>query len=578
MARKEGFDEFGNPIGKAFDLGGVDDDRLKGEKILLYVSADPQLKQFGEYEWNLVQKSVAERNLIMDIVRPPVNTCILDKQLLSSYSQLWYVSHMVATITESQTQMICNYVKNGNGLLLWADNDPYYQDANIIAKNLIGTVFSGDKNAGGILKPGNSVQPGYFVEHSLTQGVNQLFEGHTICTIAPAEHLTILAQSHDGQRCMACYEYNGQRIVLDTGFTKVSPGSFHKTAGTARYFRNIAFWLSRGARNVEYKSFTPGRESLATINPSGTSEKYKYNVTQPVNLTYILHWEGIGTLGLVIQDPQGHTVCDASSAKAPIRMDVTANVPGDYLCWVTGVNVPKSNFPYVLTLVLHKGAVTVAPVTVSNSAAVSSVTKRLPVYVVMDGSSRASDYALNLDLGVRTLADRLRGRVSKGASASLSLLLANEDGQQPVPLTEIERFTLPKLVRRGKCGLGRALAKVSADISSKLMDGKPLVIIVLTGAPEDDWTSQADQLRNFAVQGKANVFVIGVGGYNDVVALKRLTPSTPLSLPVLTQVYAQQTFDWLYQIVDMILGGMESGASGQSRNVSPPPDCIKMLA
>lgn len=35
MARKEGFDEFGNPIGKAFDLGGVDDERLKGEKILL---------------------------------------------------------------------------------------------------------------------------------------------------------------------------------------------------------------------------------------------------------------------------------------------------------------------------------------------------------------------------------------------------------------------------------------------------------------------------------------------------------------------------------------------------------------
>ena len=32
-----GYDEFGNPAGKAFDLGGLDDGRLVGERILLYV-------------------------------------------------------------------------------------------------------------------------------------------------------------------------------------------------------------------------------------------------------------------------------------------------------------------------------------------------------------------------------------------------------------------------------------------------------------------------------------------------------------------------------------------------------------
>jgi uncharacterized protein YegL len=573
MVRKEGFDEFGNPVGKAFDLGGVDDERLKGEKILLYVSC----LEAKHYDWHEAQSAVRERQVQMDVVFRE-GKCSIDRNMLKNYTQLWLVSDQTITVSNEQVDIICEYVRNGNGLLIWVDNDPYFQDGNIIAGKLIGTLFSGNKPAGKILVPGSKISPGYFIEHPLTQGVNNLFEGLTICTISPAEHLTILAQSHDGQMCMACYEHSNQRIVLDTGFTKVSPGSFQQTAGTARYFRNIAFWLSRGARNVEYKSFTPGRESLATINPGGTSEKYKYNVIQPVNLTYILHWEGTGTLGLVIQDSQGRTVYDASSVKAPIRVDVTANIPGDYLCWVKGVNVPKSNFPYVLTLVLHKGAVTAAPVTVSSSAAaVISATKRLPVYVVVDGSSRASDYALNLDLGVRVLADRLRGRANKGASASLSLLLADEDGQQPVPLTEIERFTLPKLVRRGKCGLGRALAKVNADIASKPTDGKPLVIIVLTGAPEDEWTSQADQLRNLAAQGKANVFVVGVGGYNDAIALKRLTPATPLSLPVLTQMYAQQTFDWLYQIADVALGGMESGASGQSRSVPPPPACLKAI-
>ncbi len=574
MVRKDGFDEFGNPIGKAFDLGGMDDERLRGEKILLYKPTGN-----GWARWTMVEKSVRERNLSLDVVEinPRFEKCPITKVMLGNYSQLWLVSSEYVSLSGDQVNLFCEFARSGGGLFFITDNPPYFADANLITSKLLGTEFYGEKLADQILQPGKELAPGIFIEHPITQGINHLYEGVTICSVKSAPHIQVLAISHDGQNCMACYDHQNIRAVLDTGFTKFHDVFFQKTAGTARYVRNIAFWLSRGARNVEYKSFTPGRESLATINPGGTSEKYKYNVTQPVNLTYILHWEGTGTLGLVIQDPQGRTVYDASSAKAPIRVDVTASVPGDYLCWVKGVNVPKSNFPYVLTLVLHKGAVAAAPVVVSSSASVSSVTKRLPVYVVLDGSSRASDYALNLDLGVRTLADRLRGRASKGASASLSLLLADEDGQQPTPLTEIERFSLPKLVRRGTCGLGRALTKVNADISSKLMDGKPLVIIVLTCAPEDDWILQADQLRNVAEHGKANVFVISVGGYSDTVTLKRLTPSPPLSLPVLTQVYAQQTFDWLYQIADLVLSGMESGASGQSRSVPPPPGCIKML-
>lgn len=577
MFRKDGFDEFGNPVGRAFDLGGVDDSRLKGEKILFYIAYDGT--KFGEqFEWHLAQQAVAERSLHMDIVVGPSNgNCTISEKMLGGYSQLWYSSDNRVTLSKKQTQMIQDFVDAGNGLLLWADNEPFFADANLLAKKIVRTTFSGNKPGGRILLPGDKLEPGYFIEHPLTQGINNLFEGITICTIARAANIKILAQSHDKQLCMGCYDEGGKRVVLDTGFTKLIQGQFYKTAGTARYFRNIAFWLSRGARNVEYKSFTPGRESLATIDPGGTSERYKYTVTQSANLSYILHWEGTGALGLAIQDPKGRIVYDTSSAKAPIRVDLTASIPGDYLCWVKGVNVPKTNFPYVLTLVLHKVAVSAAPVTVSSSATVSNTIKRLPIYMVVDGSNRANDYALNLDLGVRTLADRLRGRKSKGASTNIWLILADEDGQQSDPLTEIERFTLPKLMRRGKCGLGRALAKVNASISSKPLDGKPLVIVVLTGAPDDDWAGQANHLHNLAAQGKANVFVIGVGGYNDPVTLKRLTTSTPLILPVLTQIYAQQTFEWLYQIADVVLDGMESGASGQSRSVPPPPVCLKAM-
>jgi uncharacterized protein YegL len=590
ISEKAGYDEFGNPLGKAFDLGGVDDDRLRGEKILLYVAYVPGkvLQMLGEnFEWYHAQQAVAERNLQMDVlIAPEHGHCSLDKELLSNYSQLWYVSDKTPTLSKQQVQMIADYVGDGNGLLIWADNEPFYADANLLASILIGTKFSGNKYGDGILVLGERLRPGCFIEHPLTQGVNRLYEGITISTIAPARDLTILAQSHDGQMCMACFERDNQRIVLDTGFTKLIKDAFDKTAGTARYFRNIAFWLAKGSRGLQYTLFTPGRESLAMISQGGTSERYKYTVTQPTTLTYVLHWEGAATLGIVVQDPRGRTAHDSTSVKAPIRVDVPANTIGDWLCWVRGVNVPRPNFPYVLTLILRKGAATVAPPSATTfpqpsvavrpvAPAAAVVSKQLPMYLVMDGSKRMSDLAPHVDLGLRHVADRLRGRASHGAGAAVALFVADDVGRVAVPLTEAARFTSPGLTGRGTCGLGQALTNLLANLSSPT-DGKPLVVVLLAGPPDDAWTGPADQLRNLAAQGKANVFVIGVGGYADAVVLKRLTPMAPLVMPVVTHMYMQQAFDWLYSIADVMLSGLESGASGQ-RNVPAPPTCLRAI-
>jgi len=588
--KRAGYDEFGNPLGKAFDLGGVDDERLRGEKILLYVAyvPGPLMQLMGEkYEWHHAQQAVAERNLHLDILKAPSSGhCSLNEKLLSTYSQLWYVSDQTPSLTEQQIRMIADYVRDGNGLLIWADNEPFYADANLLASTLIGTNFSGNKQGDGILVLGERLRPGCFVEHPLTQGVNRLYEGITISTIAPARGLTILAQSHDGQMCMACFERDNQRIVLDTGFTKLIKDAFDKTAGTARYFRNIAFWLAKGSRGLQYTLFTPGRESLATINPGGTSERYKYTVAQPTTLTYVLHWEGAATLSLVVQDPQGRTAHDSASATAPIRVDVPANVPGDWVCWVKGVSVPRPGFPYVLTLVLRKGATVVPPppaVTLAKPtvpappvAPAAVVGKQLPVYLVVDGSKRMSDLAPHLDLGLRHIADRLRSRASRGAGAAVALFVADDAGRVAVSLTDVTRFASPGLTGRGACGLGQALTNLLASLSAPA-EGKPLVVVLLAGPPDDAWAAPADQLRTLAAQGKANVFVIGVGGYADAAVLKRLTPMTPLVLPVVTQVYAQQTFDWLYSIADVMLSGLESGASGQ-RNVPAPPACLQVTA
>lgn len=102
MSKRDGFDEYGNPLGKAYDLGGVDDERLKGEKILLYVAYIYEM-----YEWHHAQQAVAERNIQMDIVMAPhKGQCSLDKKLLSNYTQLWYVTDQVPTLSTQKHKMI----------------------------------------------------------------------------------------------------------------------------------------------------------------------------------------------------------------------------------------------------------------------------------------------------------------------------------------------------------------------------------------------------------------------------------------------------------------------------------------
>lgn len=206
------------------------------------------------------------------------------------------------------------------------------------------------------------------------------------------------------------------------------------------------------------------------------------------------------------------------------------------------------------------------------------ISKRTSFYLLVDSSRYISDVAYLLDDGLRRLPDKMRARPQKGIAVEISLILADNTGRVAAPLTDSTKFSAPSLLGRGRCSLGQALRNLISDISSHPVDGKPLVVIVLAGAPEDDWGSAADQLRNLAQSGKANVFVMGIGGYSDAAVLKRLTVTPPLLLTDVTQDNLHKSFDWLYAITDIILTGMESGATGQRRNVPAPPACLITLS
>ena len=287
----------------------------------------------------------------MDVRTAPYNgQCDLNEKLLSEYTQLWYISDSSPKLSNKQVQMIVEYVRAGYGLAIWADNEPYYADANLLAKALIGTSFSGNKTADKLMVLGSQLAPGHFIDHPLTQGVNNLYEGITICSITPIPGVTILGQSHDGQLCLGCFEQDKQRIVLDTGFTKLFADLFKRSAGISRYLCNIAFWLALGSRSVEYRLLTTGRKDMAKISPGQSSEDYTFTITRSTKATYILQWSGAATLGLTVRDPRGAVVREESSPDSPLRVNLQVDTLGDWVCQVKGISVPSRDFPYVLTL------------------------------------------------------------------------------------------------------------------------------------------------------------------------------------------------------------------------------------
>ena len=152
--------------------------------------------------------------------------------------------------------------------------------------------------------------------------------------------VTILGKSHDGQRCLGCFEREGQRVVLDAGFTKLYSMYYHKSAGLGRYLSNIAFWLARGSRGVEYELLSQGRSEIASVKKGEKSKEYRFDVSEAAGATCIVQWDGQATLGVTVRAPDGSVAGRGSSSSSPLRVTVLTPTPGTWACRVEGVRRP----------------------------------------------------------------------------------------------------------------------------------------------------------------------------------------------------------------------------------------------
>lgn len=246
-------DRYGNPQGSQYDL--AKDGAFNGYKVVvlcLYHYPDVPMSNIMANAAPSLQKkgfvtelfSYDERN---DLQR-------IRESLGDDKCQLWVISDgdFLNVLSSPCCELICNHFKQGRGLYIWSDNNPYFADSNVILKKLFGSEMSGNYYADHVLSIlSGDKQPGIIKNHPITTGIQNFYEGITISNVELTQDLSPLVYSSDGKIVTAFYDKDGKRALIDGGFTRL----YYKwdSAGTDRFVVNCAAWLT----NIERFGYHP---------------------------------------------------------------------------------------------------------------------------------------------------------------------------------------------------------------------------------------------------------------------------------------------------------------------------------
>ena len=180
--------------------------------------------------------------------------------------------------------------------------------------------------------------------------------------------------------------------------------------------------------------------------------------------------------------------------------------------------------------------------------------RKLPIYLLLDCSeSMVGEPIAAVEQGLAAMLGALRKNPHALETAYISVITFATTAKQAVPLTELNRFQVPKLVLGSGTALGAALKllekriAVEVEKSSKEKeikgDYRPLVFLLTDGEPTDQWETAADRLRkNRALQ----LVAIACGPDANPATLRRIT-----ELVVLGEVANQETFAKFFNWVTM---------------------------
>ncbi len=235
-------DGFGNAKGNQYDLAV--DGAFKGQTVVVL-----HFYTGENFDFELPKAALAEKGFSVYRFSNAAPTPEVLEEALSKACQLWVISTSTQLLNDDHADVIKRFFDSGKGVYLWGDNDPYHADADFLAKKLIGVDMNGYYSGGqNVTFKSDANKAGMKANHLITTGLEYVFEGITISKINdPNQAMKPLIWSTDGNVVTAIYEDQGQRLIIDGGFTRLYCN--WKSAGTGRYVKNAAAWL------VNYERF-----------------------------------------------------------------------------------------------------------------------------------------------------------------------------------------------------------------------------------------------------------------------------------------------------------------------------------
>ncbi|CAF1347502.1 unnamed protein product [Rotaria sp. Silwood1] len=240
-----GYDRYGNPTGREYDLGR--DGAFMGFNILI--------GQFCNFD---IQKPIDALKIKGFQVKHVMaeDECITE--LASNRYQIAWIISSTQIQNSKFISALTAFHSAGGAIFLFADNTPYVCHASEFLRTKFGITVEGDYYGGKTMtyKENGYQQTGNFGQHEIFTGITNLFEGITIChpVYSTSESRTIfitIATATDGNSSIAVYDppltSTEGRLCLDCGFTKLYCN--WDSAGTARYVVNASCWLL-GIKNV----------------------------------------------------------------------------------------------------------------------------------------------------------------------------------------------------------------------------------------------------------------------------------------------------------------------------------------